>query len=66
MSRTAIAISDRWLTRWLVLYLGLKSGELHVIAHLHWALSSGLTGLALSDSPTFGGVVGTGLLSNDC
>ncbi len=53
---TVIAISERWLTRWLS-YLRLTNSELHVIAHLHWVSSSGLVGLALLSSPTFSGVL---------
>lgn len=59
---TVIAINERWLARWIVPYLRLTSRELHIIAHLHWAGSSGLVGLALFSSPNFSGVLVTAVL----
>lgn len=59
---TVIALIELWLARWLVPYLRLTRGELLVIAHLHWIGSSGIAGLALLRSPTFGGVLVTAVL----
>lgn len=59
---TVIAISTLVLARWLVPYLRLTSGELHLIAHLHWAGSSGLVVIALLSSPNFSGVLVTTVL----
>jgi hypothetical protein len=56
-----IAIANRLLSRWLVPYLRLTSAELQSIAHLHWAIGSGLALLAIPFSlSNQGAVLGLG------
>ena len=56
-----IAIANRLLSRWLVPYLRLAPSELQSIAHLHWAIGSGLALLAIPFSlSNQGAVLGLG------
>ncbi len=59
-----IAVVERWLSRWLAPYLRLRVAELKPIAHLHWAGSSGLVGLALLNALSpFGEQLSLGVLA---